>query len=143
MKSGKEKILKCWVKKDGYIQIRLNKYGKGKKYYVHRLVAEAFIPNPDNLPEVNHKDENKQNNFVYINEDGTVDLEKSNLEYCDHLYNCNYGTRNKRVSESRFKPVLQIDKNTNNVITEFPSLSEINRQFGYSQGHIKLCLILD
>ena len=71
----KEKIMENKKTKTGYLRITLNKNGKYKTFAVHRLVAEAFIPNPNNLPEVNHKDENKQNNFVYINEDGTVDLE--------------------------------------------------------------------
>lgn len=121
MKSGKEKILKCWVKKDGYIQIRLNKYGKGKKYYVHRLVAEAFIPNPNNLPEVNHKSEIKTQNNV------------ENLEWCDRKYNMNYGTHPKKS-----KTVLQYDLE-GNLIAEFPSLMEIKRQFGYNCGYICNC----
>lgn len=60
----------------------------GPDYYIHRLVAEAFIDNPDDLPQVNHKDENKQNNDV------------SNLEWCSSEYNVNYGTRNERSSLS-------------------------------------------
>lgn len=62
----------------------MSKDGKQKHYYIHVLVATTFIPNPDNLPEVNHIDENKANNKV------------DNLEWCNHLYNSNYGTRMKK-----------------------------------------------
>ena len=70
-----------------YLHVNLCVNGKCKKYSIHQLVAKAFIPNPNNLPLVNHKDENPSNNFV------------DNLEWCDAKYNINYGTRNKRVSE--------------------------------------------
>ena len=130
--------------KTGYLRITLNKNGKYKTFAVHRLVAEAFIPNPNNLPEVNHKDENKQNNFVYINEDGTVDLEKSNIEWCDRKYNNNYGTHNIKVSlffkdkpltkehkekigKSNSLPILQIDINTGLIIRQWDSISEAQR----------------
>ena len=64
---------------------------KRHKWRIHRLVAETFIPNPDNLPEVNHKDENKLNN------------EASNLEWCTHKYNSNYGSRPRRIGEFHSK----------------------------------------
>lgn len=72
----------------GYAIIKLMKSGKSITYKVHRLVAMAFIPNPDNLPHINHKDENKLNN------------NPNNLEWCDNRYNNNYGTRNKRISKA-------------------------------------------
>ena len=78
------KILKQRTTSDGYLQLGLHKNGKETKYLVHRLVAEAFLPNPDNLTEVNHIDENKQNNCI------------SNLEWCTHKYNTNYGTCQER-----------------------------------------------
>lgn len=75
----------------GYVQIRLCKDNHYTHLYVHRLVAEAFIENPQNLPEVNHKDENKQNNCV------------DNLEWCDKTYNVNYGTGIKRAVKSKME----------------------------------------
>ncbi len=72
----------------GYVSTELQKDGHSKNVLVHRLVAQAFIPNPDNLPQVNHKDENKQNNCV------------ENLEWCSNSYNVNYGSRNQKVSNA-------------------------------------------
>lgn len=72
----------------GYAIIKFMKGGKSITYRVHRLVAMAFVPNPDNLPHINHKDENKLNN------------NPNNLEWCDNSYNNNYGTRNKRIAKA-------------------------------------------
>lgn len=96
-KQRKEKVLKPFVTK-GYLQIELNKNGKRKKYYLHRLVAIHFLENPYNLPEVNHKDECKTNNMVWVNEDGSIDYNKSNLEWCSREYNNRYGNRLKKAS---------------------------------------------
>ena len=132
-KTKKEKILKSSVDTIGYLFVGLCKNGVQKRYFVHRLVAQAFIQNPNNYPQVNHKDENKQNNCV------------KNLEYCDAKYNVNYGTRNKRVVEkntnhpSLSKPVLQINPNTNEIIAEFPSIKEVERQFGFLHSNISRC----
>ena len=75
----------------GYIQVNLCYNGKLYKKYVHRLVAQAFLPNPDNLPEVNHKDEDKTNNSV------------DNLEWCDRSYNLKYGTARIRERDTKIK----------------------------------------
>ena len=83
--SGKQ--MKQCLKNNGYKSVSLTKGGATKAFYVHRLVAEAFIPNPDNLPMVNHKDEDKTNNFV------------ENLEWCTNNYNINYGTARKRQAD--------------------------------------------
>lgn len=72
----------------GYNAVILCKNGKIKYYRVHRLVGMSFIPNPNNYPFINHKDECKTNNIV------------DNLEWCDNKYNCNWGTRNKRISNA-------------------------------------------
>ena len=101
--------------------------GKKHPHAVHRLVAEAFIPNHDNLPMINHKDEVRSNNVV------------DNLEWCDALYNNNYGTRNERLFESvcrpRMRAVLQYDKE-GNLIQRFESISEASRLTGIDVQHI-------
>jgi hypothetical protein len=75
----------------GYLSVMLYKNGKPKNYKIHRLVAQAFLSNPEGLPEVNHKDEDKTNNHV------------NNLEWCTHKYNSRYGTRPRRIKESLIK----------------------------------------
>lgn len=80
-KNGKELFMALSEDKDGYFKVKLFKNNCPKTKYIHRLVAETFIPNPKNLRCVNHKDENKQNNCV------------DNLEWCSIKYNNNYGTR--------------------------------------------------
>lgn len=83
--SKTQRILRLLNNGCGYYRVGLYKEGKFKLFLVHRLVAFAFIPNPDNLPFINHKDECTQNNHV------------SNLEWCTASYNVNYGTRNEKV----------------------------------------------
>lgn len=122
LKFGKERILKQGKdKKTGYLHVVLCKNNIKKTFLVHRLVAEAFIPNPNNYKEVNHKDEDKTNNSV------------DNLEWCDRKYNQNYGTIIERLS----KPVLQYDLEEN-LIREWASAMECSRN-GYSNGHVSEC----
>lgn len=119
---------------DGYMRVKLYWDNKqGKFYRIHRLVAKAFIPNPNNYPQVNHKDENKGNNYVHINEDGSVDLDKSNLEWCTNYYNNHYGTRTERTQ----KKVYQFNKK-GELIREWKSVNEAMRN-GYSGGAIIKC----
>lgn len=84
-------LLKLSKNRYGYIQVYLYKNGIRKGFRVHRLVAEAFLSNPDNLPQVNHKDEDKTNNNV------------DNLEWCDQKYNVNYGHRTENAINTRVK----------------------------------------
>ena len=134
------KALKPTNNGKGYLQVVLCKNGKGKKFLIHRLVAEAFIPNPLNLPCVNHKDENPSNNFVFLNEDGSVDEEKSNLEWCTHEYNNRYGTRTERMVKTKSKPILQLRKD-GSLVRVWPSSMEIERQVHYSSGNITKCCL--
>lgn len=99
-KSGKSKLKKLSKDKDGYLVVRLSKNNVSRLLRVHRVVAQAFIDNPKNLPEVNHKNENKSNNIV------------TNLEWCTRRYNFLYGTRVSRTAKTQSKTIYQytIDK---------------------------------
>lgn len=130
------KILKQQKDKNGYLFVGIRKNGKRKFKKIHRLVAEAFLDNSNNLPEVNHKDENPFNNSVYISEDGTVNLEKSNLEWCDRKYNNNYGTRNIRSKISQSKTVVAYKNGVE--VLRFSSTAEAQRN-GYNSGNISCC----
>ena len=100
----------------GYKQIKL----KGKYYLIHRLVALAFIDNPNNLPQVNHIDENKKNNNV------------SNLEWCTALYNINYSSHKYSCKINQ----LTLD---GELVKAWESSMQINRETGYSPGNIINC----
>lgn len=94
---------------------------------IHRLVAQAFIPNPNDLPQVNHKDENKANNCI------------DNLEWCTAKYNSNYGNRTKKVSKALSKKIEQYDIN-GNFIKEWDSMIEATKNVGVkSNCHIWQC----
>ena len=131
---GKEKILKP-QNTSGYLKVSLRKDGHTKRQFAHRLVAEAFIPNPNNLETVNHRDEVKTNNVV------------SNLEWMSRADNNNYGTHNKRVSEARLnhpafsKQVQMFDKSTGELLATFPSTREAERVTGINQGNISKCCL--
>ena len=136
-RTGKAKLRNPVEIPNGYLQVGLSKNGEYKMCYVHRLIAETFLPNPENLPEVNHKDEDKTNNFVFLNEDGSADKEKSNLEWCDRKYNNNYGTRTERFIKTMSKKVLQFSK-TGELIREWPSTKECGRN-GFDSGAVGKC----
>ena len=104
---GKIKILQGTKLSNGYIRVHLNHNGNHEYRLIHRLVAKAFIPNPDNLPQVNHKSEVKTENFV------------ENLEWCDAQYNSNYGTCRKRVVKKLRKPIVQMDLDGNEIMCWF------------------------
>lgn len=122
------KKLKGYIRKDGYVIISLSKGGKKYKCYLHRLVAETFIPNPDNLPQVNHKDEDKTNNCV------------SNLEWITPKDNCNYGTRNERQGLGHSKPIEQYDLE-GNFIKEWNSAAQVERDLGFNHSNISQCCL--
>lgn len=126
-KTRKEKILNLYKRTGGYLYVSLSKNGKLKNYRVHRLVYETFLGEiPDGM-QCNH-----------INEDKT-DNRLENLNLMTPKENCNWATRIKRIVKATSKQVLQIDKNTNEIIKEFPSTKEVQRQLGYLQAHICQC----
>lgn len=132
------KILKPGKKKSGYLYVNLCKNGKVTSKYVHRLVAEAFIENPLNLPQINHIDENKTNNVVFLDENGNFVPEKSNLEWISQKDNVRYGTGIERRAKAQSRRVLQFNLD-GNLIREWISLMEVSRQTGWSQGAISEC----
>ena len=113
------RILKPRKHTGGYMRIILCKDKKHYDRYIHRLVAQAFISNPNNLPEVNHKDEDKTNNCV------------ENLEWCDRVYQVNYGTCHDRMVETQrktskhSKPVKCVETGI-----VYISLHEVERETG-------------
>ena len=125
------KILTPYKTNRGYLRVDLYANGKSYHHSIHRLVAEAFILNPDNLPQVNHKDENPLNNHV------------NNLEWCTVSYNINYGNRNSKVSKilQETKDSIPIKQYTLNgeFVKEWKGAREIERILGYNQANIRHC----
>lgn len=118
--------------KDGYLRFSCN----GKPVIAHRFIASCFIPNPQNLPQINHKDEDKQNNCV------------KNLEWVTAKYNTNYGSRNKKAGETNSKVQRNDPKKSKKVyqytldgvfVKEWASTKEIKRVLGYANQHISDC----
>lgn len=111
----------------GYVDNILSTEIGLKPFYRHRLVALAFIPNPESKPQVNHKDENKENNHV------------SNLEWSTATENLNHGTRTERATKTQSKLVIGTCVKTGEKI-EFPSTREAGRQ-GFIQSAISKCCL--
>jgi hypothetical protein len=133
-----ERILRPLHKDNGYLTVALSKQGKESNRYIHRLVASAFISNPHHYQEVNHIDEDKTNNSV------------SNLEWCTHTYNNNYGTKKERTAITNLKrgnyqcfghrmqkingkPLIAVNEKE---VKKFPSTHEAARVLGFCQVQI-------
>jgi hypothetical protein len=117
-RTGKKRLMKAKKNPRGYLYITLTKNGIMKVCKIHRIVAETFIPNPNNMPEVNHKDEDKTNNAV------------ENLEWCTRKYNCNYGTRIEKYQ----KNIVCVELNKT-----FKSMREAERELGVANASISRC----
>lgn len=118
-------IMKTHTPLNRYEQIRLSKNGKSNMKTVHRLVAEAFLPNPNNYPEVNHIDEVKDNNVL------------ENLEWCNYEYNINYGGGITRRSVQRKIKISQYDLD-DRFIRHYESGTDAE-QYGYCRKAISAC----
>lgn len=125
--NNQENICKIYKSNSNYLTVFLYKTNHQKHVFVHRLVAQAFIENPLNLPCVNHKDENRENNCV------------ENLEWCTHKYNMNYGNVAKKIGAANSKPIIQLDLN-GNIIKRYSSGMQAQRETGFSNGWIGDCL---
>ena len=123
---GSERILRPVINKYGYMFVYLYNDNARKYFKIHRLVAQAFISNPENKPQVNHKDENKLNNCV------------NNLEWATAKENSNYGTRNERLTGRPSIPIIQYSKD-GVFIKEWPSSREVKRVLGINNSHIIQC----
>lgn len=126
LRTGKEQILKLTKNKDGYLVVTLFKNGKRKCFLVHRLVWLTFHGEIPEGYEINHKSEVKTDNRL------------ENLELVTRKENCNYGTRNARLTKALSKSVFQYDLE-GNLINKWSSTSEVERQLGFYQGNISLC----
>ena len=118
----KSTVMKLSKNNRGYIRVRLSRDNNAKTYLIHRLVAQTFIPNPNNYSQVNHKDENKTNNNV------------KNLEWCTNKYNLNYGTRNKRAAKTMGKKVVCVA--TGEI---FNGIREASRKYNIDRSDISKC----
>ena len=107
---------------NGYRIVHFKRGGKPKTFFIHRLVAITFLDNPDSLPIVNHKNENKLDNRV------------DNLEWCDNSYNCSYGSRKNSQAQKLGKRVLCVEKNL-----EFQSFGEASRALNVPYQNISRC----
>ena len=143
--TGKSKLMNPNKNKSGYLKVDLSKNGETKTCLVHRLIAETFLENPENKPQVNHKIEGKEGksiNIVIFNEDGTVNKERTTIEWCTQEYNHNYGTINERISKAmtngkQSKPVLQFTLD-GEFVREWPSTHECGRN-GFDHTVVTKC----
>lgn len=116
-RTGRSQILKPGENTDGYLCVKLTKNKEQEQFTIHRLVAYAFIPNYENLPEINHLDENKHNNRV------------ENLEYCNRLHNVTYGERSQKQSDTMRKPVICLE-----TMRIYKSTLEAGEIMGFEDG---------
>ena len=141
------KTLSPSINKDGYIRVHLWKNCKGKVLAVHRLVAEAFLPNPDNKPEIDHINTIKTDNTVFLNEDGSINYEKTNLRWVTKKENMNNPLTIKDLSKIRignenaksiYRAVLQYTKD-GKLIKEWASMNSAARELKISRSGICDC----
>ena len=139
-RTGKAELLKPFDNGRGYLQVALCKNKIPQDFLLHRIIAETFLPNPEGKPCVNHKiegNEGKKINMVIFNEDGTIDEERTTIEWATYEENNNYETRTERAAKTRSKKVLQLSL-TGDLISEWPSTKECGRN-GFNSGNVVEC----
>ena len=144
-RTGKPELMNPVEDTNGYFVVFLRKNKETKMCYVHRLVAETFLENPENKPCVNHKIEGKKEkkiNMVFFNKDGTIDKEKTTIEWTTYEENNNYATRNERAAKAMTngklsKKVLQLSL-SGELIREWPSINECGRN-GFNKSSVCQC----
>ena len=144
-RTGKSELLQPGKRKDGYLQVALCKNKIPQDFLLHRIIAETFLPNPENKPCINHKiegDEGKTINMVFFNEDGSINKEKSTIEWVTYEENNNYATRNERAGKTNTngkcsKKVLQFTLD-DEFVREWPSIQECGRN-GFKQSAVCRC----
>ena len=147
-------ILKPYISNSGYLLVGLYKQQKRDRKLLHRLVAEAFIPNPENKPEIDHINTIKIDNTVFLNEDGSVNYDKTNLRWTTRKENINNPLTKTKMrinarkpskgkygkKHHRSKPIIQYDKE-GNFIKEWECANDVERVLGISNKHIgSVCL---
>ena len=138
--TGKPGLMKPFDNGNGYLRVNLRKNGEYKTCSVHRLIAFTFLENPENKPFVNHKiegDKGKKINIVYINENGSIDEEKSTIEWCTAKENNDYGTHNERVAKANSKHIIQLTLD-GEFVREWESAKEAGRN-GFDSSHVTKC----
>mgnify|MGYP003436655222 CR=1 FL=1 len=139
-RTGNAKLMNPYTNKDGYSKVELSKNGEKKSCLVHRLVAQTFIPNPEGKPCINHKIQGKKGksiNMVFFNKDGTIDKERTTIEWATYKENNDYGTRKERVAKAMSKRVLQLSL-SGELIKVWESVNECGRN-GFCQSCVCQC----
>ena len=145
-RTGRAEVMNPNERKDGYLEVELCKNKEYKKCLVHRLIAETFLPNPEGKPCINHKIQGKKGkkiNMVFFNKDGSVDKERTTIEWCTYKENNDYGTRTERSAKAltngkKSKPVLQLSLD-GELIREYPSIMECERNGFYRSAVCECC----
>ena len=143
--TGKAELMNPVEIENGYLTVGFWKDDEYKMCYVHRLVAQTFLPNPENKPCINHKiegEKGKKINMVIFNEDGTIDKERTTIEWATYEENNNYATRNERIAKANTngklsKKVLQLSL-TGELIREWESTRECERN-GFDHSNVTRC----
>lgn len=137
-RTGKEKIMKPSKQNNGYLQVNLSKNSKHNRFLVHRLVALAFIPNPDNKPNIDHintiKDDNRADNLRWTTQKENVNNPISRKNYLDNLHTVGKFGKDNYHSKAVYQYSLD-DK----LIRKWDSMMDVQRDLRFKQSHISSC----